>query len=282
MDTFKLRALMTAIKYKNFSKAAEEYAYTPSAFSHMAHSLNDELGLILFKRTSTGVELTEDGEALYEKIVALVDAEEDLLRSAANLVKKKKLELRIGTYSSISKNILPEMLKKFKEANPNIHVSVSVSVSLRGWIAKNKADIVFGDYDFLKGDEWFPIMEDPFVAVVPENLFVGRSSITFEELYDYPFISTEESTYKHCIDETKFKELIPFASEDDAAVISMVREGIGVAILSRLACSNIGNGVKTIGLEPTVSRSIGLAYKKNHSQAIERFITFIKGNTARQ
>ena len=276
MDTFKLRALMTAIKYKNFSRAAEEYSYTPSAFSHMAHSLNDELGITLFKRTSTGVELTPDGEVLYDKICALVAAEDALLHSANELAKRKKLELQIGAYSSISKNLLPEMLKKFKEANPNIHVSLSVSVSLRGWISKNRADIVFGDYDFLKGDEWFPIMEDPFVAVVPESFFPDRKSISFDELYDYPFIATNESAYKHYIEKEKFKELIPFESEDDAAVISMVREGIGVAILSRLACTDIGGGVKTIELSPAISRSIGLAYKKNHSVATEKFIAFLK------
>lgn len=275
MDTFKIKALMTAIKYKNFTKAAEEYSYTPSAFSHMAHSLNDELGITLFKRTSTGVELTKEGEILYNKMAKLVSAEEDLLNTAAELAKKKKLELRIGTYSSISKTILPDILKRFKEENPDVLVSLIVSVSLRGWLAKNKADIVFGDNGTLRGDEWFPLMDDPFVAVVPENLYAGKDSITLAELYENSYISTKDVMYKSHIDESKFKEIIPFAGQDDAAVISLIREGIGVSILPLLSCKE-EKGVRVIPLTPTVKRTLGFAYKKSTSSAVEKFINFIK------
>ena len=276
MDTFKLRALMTAIKYKNFTKAAEEYSYTPSAFSHMAHSLNDELGITLFKRTSTGVELTREGEILYDKIANLISAEEDLLNTASTLAKNKNLDLRIGTYSSISKTILPDILKRFKESNPDVHVSLIVSVSLRGWLAKNKADIVFGDNGTLKGDEWFPLMDDPFVAVVPENLYRDKETISLEELYENSYISTKDVMYKGHIDESKFKEIIPFASADDAAVISLIREGMGISILPLLSCKAEEKGIRVIPLTPSVKRTLGFAYKNNCPPAVEKFISFIK------
>ena len=276
MDTFKLRALMTAIKYKNFTKAAEEYSYTPSAFSHMAHSLNDELGVTLFKRTSTGVELTREGEILYDKIANLISAEEELLNTASTLAKKKNLDLRIGTYSSISKTILPDILKRFKESNPDVHVSLIVSVSLRGWLAKNKADIVFGDNGTLRGDEWFPLMDDPFVAVVPENLYRDKETISLEELYENSYISTKDVMYKGHIDETKFKEIIPFASADDAAVISLIREGMGISILPLLSCKAEEKGIRTIPLTPSIKRTLGFAYKNNCPPAVEKFINFIK------
>ena len=276
MDTFKLRALMTAIKYKNFTKAAEEYSYTPSAFSHMAHSLNDELGVTLFKRTSTGVELTREGEILYDKIANLISAEEELLNTASTLAKKKNLDLRIGTYSSISKTILPDILKRFKESNPDVHVSLIVSVSLRGWLAKNKADIVFGDNGTLRGDEWFPLMDDPFVAVVPENLYRDKETVSLEELYENSYISTKDVMYKGHIDETKFKEIIPFASADDAAVISLIREGMGISILPLLSCKAEEKGIRTIPLTPSIKRTLGFAYKNNCPPAVEKFINFIK------
>ena len=280
MDTFKLRALMTAIKYKNFTKAAEEYSYTPSAFSHMAHSLNNELGVTLFKRTSTGVELTNEGETLYEKISKLIEAEDELINTAARLAKRQKLELRIGSYSSISKTILPDIIKRFKVAYPDIHVSLIVSMTLRGWLSKNKADIVFGDNGTLHGDEWFPMMDDPFVAVVPEGLYPDKTSITLEELYENSYISTKDSMYKGHIDESKFKEIIHLASADDAAAISLIREGLGISILPLLSCSTEAPGIRAIMLSPSISRTIGFAYKTNPSQAVEKFISFIKEEKA--
>ena len=58
-------------KYKNFSLAAKELSYTPSALSHIADSLENELGVKLFIRTRKGVEITDDGKMLYEKFLKI-------------------------------------------------------------------------------------------------------------------------------------------------------------------------------------------------------------------
>ena len=143
MDTFKIKAFLKAVKYNNFSRAAEEYAYTPSAISHMAHSLSEELGVPLFNRTPTGIILTKEGELLYKKLEAIIEAEEDLYQTAKKLAEERVEHLKIAAYSSISRSLLPEILKDFKNAYPKIKVSVLVSNSMRGWIEKNTADIVF-------------------------------------------------------------------------------------------------------------------------------------------
>lgn len=276
MDTFKIRAFMTAVKYKNFSKAAEEYSYTPSAFSHMAHALNEELGIVLFKRTPTGIELTAEGEKLYKKFEELIAAEDDLFMTAREMSTRKESEIRIGAYSSISRSLLPEIIKRFKELNPDIKISLIVSLNLRGWIEKDKADIVFADTSALRENIVVPIMEDPFVAVVPKKLFKDRSSVSIDELYSHPYIKTRENIYKDIIDAEKFKEIIPFTSEDDQAVISMVREGIGVAILPLLSCPKNTAHVKILKLDPPFSRVLGIAHKENPTANEEKFITFVK------
>ena len=35
MDTFKIKAIVTAVQHQSLSRAAEEFSYTPAAFSHM-------------------------------------------------------------------------------------------------------------------------------------------------------------------------------------------------------------------------------------------------------
>lgn len=278
METFKIKAFITAVKYKSFSRAAEDFSYTPSAFSHMAHSLNEELGVIIFKRTPTGIELTEEGEILYEKFLAIADAEDDLFATARKLSESKMLELRIGTYSSISRFILPEIIKNFKKEHPEIKVSVTVSAKLHGWCEKDMADIVFCDNMAMDKENWFPIMEDPFVAVVPEGTFPACESIEFEKLYDYPYIAVRDQIITNYIDISRFKEIIPFVGEDDDAVISMVKEGIGVAIVSALTCGNASSGVNILSLEPNLSRTLGIGYKKTPSPSAAKFIEFIKTN----
>ena len=123
MDVSKIKALLLAVEKKSFSKAAEELSYTPSAFSHIVDSIEEELGIKILNRTFNGVELNENGKLLLDKLTALITAEKELLASAKNLNVKNE-RLRIGAYSSIAQHILPEIINKFKQENPFIKVSI--------------------------------------------------------------------------------------------------------------------------------------------------------------
>ena len=78
MDTFKIKAMLAAVRLGSLSKAAEEFNYTPSAFSHILTSLESELGVSLFVRSSSGVKLTEAGERLLPVFYAMEECEEKL------------------------------------------------------------------------------------------------------------------------------------------------------------------------------------------------------------
>lgn len=278
MDTLKIRALLSAVKHKSLSKAAEEIAYTPSALSHMADSLEAELGVRLLKRTPFGVELTEDGQLLYEKLEAVSNAEKELLRSAAALSTQKGLELKIGTYSSISQHILPEFLKSFKKANPDVKVAIRVGNDLRTWLEEGISDVIFADTGVLGQNEWVPIMTDPFVAIVPADSFIGRKSVVREELYAYSYIATNESFLNGYFDERRFKEVIRFDSVDDVSVISMVNERIGIAVLPSLAFKKQYKGVRALKLKPKITRELGFAYKESAALSVgaAKFISYLK------
>ena len=75
MDTLKVKLFLLVEKYKSFSAVANDFSYTPSAISHMADSLERELGVKLFYRTNKGVNLTDDGRKLYDGFLALSKAE---------------------------------------------------------------------------------------------------------------------------------------------------------------------------------------------------------------
>ena len=144
MDLEKVKALLLAVEKNSFSKAAEELSYTPSALSHIATSIEQELGVKILNRTFSGVTLNENGKALYEKLNNLVSAETELLVSAKNLNSKDET-LRIGAYSSVAQHLLPELIKQFKQENPSVKVSIKVGNSLRTWLNEDIADLLFTD-----------------------------------------------------------------------------------------------------------------------------------------
>lgn len=277
MDTFKIKAIVAAVQYKSLSRAAEEFSYTPSAFSHMTAAFEKELGVQIFRRHSKGVELTEAGKALYPKLLALLQGEKELLSAAAELADSTQPPLRIATYSSISRNFLSDILQEFKKAHPHIGLSVTVADVLTGWLDEDRADILFADAPAFGNNPWTPIMEDRFLAVAPLSMGKGRTSITREELYEHPQIFTDDQPLRTYFDVSRFQELTQFHSEDDLSVVNMVRVGLGITILPELALKGHAEGVALLELDPPLIRTLGFGYKKGHkkSPALAAFIRFV-------
>ncbi len=278
MDTLKIKAFLLIEKHGSFSGAAEELSYTPSALSHMADALEKELDVHLFKRTHKGVEITPEGKRLAAHFRAVADAETALLDAAASLHADQEAELRIGTFSSIALHILPEILQKFKSVNPTVKISILVADNFSTWSSGEMPDVIFSDKLPDCMTEWYPMTEDAYAAVVPSDQFPGRRSVSREELYAFSYIQTNESFLNSYFDCSKFKEMIQLTSAEYGSVISMVREGIGVAVLPRLAMRERPHGVRVLHLLPKTVRTLGFAFREDGkcSAAARRFIQFLK------
>ena len=58
-----LRVYDAAARHLSFTRAADELAVTPAAVGQQIRALEDHLGTVLFRRTSKGLELTQEGAA---------------------------------------------------------------------------------------------------------------------------------------------------------------------------------------------------------------------------
>ena len=65
-----LRVLDAAARHLSFTRAADELAVTPAAVGQQIRALEDTLGVVLFRRTTRGLELTPEGEAGLEALRA--------------------------------------------------------------------------------------------------------------------------------------------------------------------------------------------------------------------
>ena len=61
MNTVQLECFLSVAEHLNFSRASEELKISQPAVSHQIHSLEEELGVRLFRRTSKSVSLTPEG-----------------------------------------------------------------------------------------------------------------------------------------------------------------------------------------------------------------------------
>lgn len=277
MDTHKIKVILSAIRQKSLSKAADEFSYTPSAMSHIADSLESELGVKILERSPLGISLTENGETLLPYLVAMVDSEKNLLHAAKTVANTTEHHLRIGTFSSIAQNILPEIIGQFRKAYPHIKISVLVEDNLQDWLERDLADIVFTD-ELTYGDNiWIPIREDPFVAVLPSKLPSKKRTVNREELYPYTYISVNEKALDSYFDQTKFANILNFESVDNVSVLYMVREGVGFSVLPSLMINQKIKDVRVVKLDPPISRTIGFAVKKHakRTYATKTFVDYL-------
>jgi LysR family glycine cleavage system transcriptional activator len=65
-----LRVLDAAARHLSFTRAADELAVTPAAVGQQIRALEDTLGVVLFRRTAKGLEITPEGEAGLEALRA--------------------------------------------------------------------------------------------------------------------------------------------------------------------------------------------------------------------
>ena len=280
MDIQKIKVILSAIEHKSLSRAAEEISYTPSAMSHIADAIERELGVKILQRTPLGISLTPEGQEIYPHLLAIVEAEKNLLRVTNSVKTAKENHLRIGTFSSISQELLPEIISKFRLAHPEIKISVSVEDNLQDWLEYGLVDVIFADQLCFGENEWIPIKEDPFVAVFPERMLNGKKVVSKEELYDHTYISINEKLLEPYFDKTKFPNVVNFESVDNVSVLYMIKQGLGFSVLPSLMTNKKIKGIKTLKLDPPVSRTIGFAYKKDGklSHGAKLFINYLLNN----
>jgi len=107
-----LRVLDAAARYLSFTRAADELAVTPAAVGQQIRTLEDVLGVVLFRRTAKGLELTAEGEAglaalrrgflEFEEAVRAMQAQQSSKRltiAAPRDITAKWLAPRLAVYS---------------------------------------------------------------------------------------------------------------------------------------------------------------------------------------
>lgn len=129
-----LRAFNAAARHLSFTQAAEELCVTQAAVSHQVKALEGQLGVALFRRTTRGLVLTDEGAALapvtadcFERLGTVVEA---LGQGGPREV------LTIGVVGTFAIGFLLERLRDFRAGHPRIDLRILTN--------NNKVDL-FGE-----------------------------------------------------------------------------------------------------------------------------------------
>lgn len=274
---------ITVTECGSFSRAAERLNYTQSAVSQMVHTLEDELSATLLLRSKAGVTLTPTGEEYLPYIRAIYSARRELLAKKEEMQGLKGGNIRIGTFTSVSRNVLPRVIKAFKVLYPSVQFELLQGeyTGISNWIAEGRVDFGFVNADLAGNLTVIPLAEDEMRAVLPPNHpLAKKQTVSLTDLAKEPYILLGEGDESVPLRAFQSENILPntqYEVLDDYTIMSMVEQGLGVSLLYRLVLQNVRSGIVSCPLSAPVKRTIALAYKnkKALSAAAQRFIDFI-------
>ncbi|WP_211284148.1 LysR family transcriptional regulator [Oceanimonas doudoroffii] len=195
MTAKQLRAFIAVAQTLNFAQACERVHLSQSALSLNIKALEDSLGGRLFSRTTRHVRLTPEGEALLplaRRLMAEWDNVQDELRQRFTL---RQGRVAIAAMPSFAGNLLPALLRDFRNRYPDINVTVNDVINEQVIEMVQDCYVELG-IAFEPAPSislhFTPLYLDRFVAVVPAESVLARLQVVgWQQLLEHPFISLQ-------------------------------------------------------------------------------------------
>ncbi|WP_027144607.1 transcriptional regulator GcvA [Mesorhizobium sp. WSM3626] len=125
-----LRTLEAAARHLNFTRAADELGLTPAAVSHQIKEIEDQLGIVLFTRTSRTIRLTEAGTVLYEAATDTLDLLGRAVMRARKLARGTEF-LKVTLDAQFAAKWLMRRVENFRKQRPGIELRFDIAYGLR-------------------------------------------------------------------------------------------------------------------------------------------------------
>jgi len=205
MTLQQLRYAIGIAKVGSFNKAAENLFISQPSLTAAIRDLEEEIGIIIFNRTSRGVSLTVEGEEFIAQASQLYHHYETVLeRYSDGVHQKKKFAVSTQHYSFAIKSFV-EMVKKFNIDEYNFAIRETKTKEVIDDVAGLKSEIgilYLSDFNrkyityLLKEREleFHHLIDCKAYAYMWKNHpLASRKSVNLKDLSDYPCLSFEQS-----------------------------------------------------------------------------------------
>jgi DNA-binding transcriptional LysR family regulator len=267
-----LAALQAVANERSFSAAATSLGYTQSAISGQIIALERVVGARLVERIrgSRLVELTEEGEVLVAHAAAIAARLDAAQADIALLRTGSRQLLRVGTFQTVSRPLVADVLRRLGAEQPAVDVSLRESYdtgSLLDQLERGKVDLAF---------TLLPVREGPFETAElyrDEHVLVVRRS---DPLAARCTVSLDEIARDRLIRLAAGRPGSAEAMwiEDVASLVAFVSAGLGVGLVPGRAAA-LPPDLTTVELEAGVApHVVALAWHRDRTPCAQarRFV----------
>ncbi len=289
MELRHLRYFVTVGEELHFGRAASKLLIVQPSLSQQIKQLEDELGFPLLYRTKRSVELTDAGKVFLSEAKRVLAQVQEAKRTAQRAHRGEVGRLVVGYISSSTYDLLPTMLRVYRERFPDIEVALR-ELTTREQLRALEEDII--QVGLLRLPISAPMLNievvrrEPIVCVLPEeHPLVAHKRIAVSWLANEPFVlqSSQRGAGYYvqlmnlCLASGFSPNVIQEVTEIHT-IVSLVAAGIGVSLVPLSARDMRSQGVVYRELEgaPTLTEMAVAWPRTSRSAIIQNFLAVAK------
>jgi len=292
MELRQIRSFLSIAETLHFGRTAELIHLSQPALSLQIRALEEEVGVRLFERNRRKTTLTAAGFAFRDDAAAALSQLEQAIRRARLAASGKLGLLRIGFVSTAGSEIVPNIVRQFRESNPE------VEFSLRNILTAQQVQMLEAgslDIGFLRlpiGEQSaldvVTVHREPFVLVVPSShKLAKRKRVRLREVAGQDFVMYERAYAPGFHDlmfgilrDARIAPNVTQTAVEIPMLISLVASGMGITILPASAVKHSVASVVACTIVDRIPMSeIGIAVSKRFRTAVvDNFRSFALKN----
>lgn len=272
-----IQAFLALAEVKNFTRAAARCHLSQPAFSALIKTLEDNVGLKLFDRSTRHVLLTPEGERFGLSAQRIAAELEDCVKAMRDRAQLACGHVSVALLPSLAAGWLPGVLTQFVAQYPGVELDVLdvLSEPCIAAVAQGEADFALAairaDTLDLQAE---PFCRDSFHLVCrADHPLAMQAHITLQDLQHWPFVHlARHSSVRQYLESALFPQTLHTLVEVEqlATVMGLVQAGLGISVVPALSLFHFDKpGLHTSPLHlPEIERHIYLVRRRGRSLSV--------------
>jgi DNA-binding transcriptional LysR family regulator len=286
MELRHLRYFIAVAEELHFGRAASRLLIVQPSLSQQIRQLEEELGFPLLRRTKRSVQLTDAGTVFLAAARQILRQVQEAKRAALRAYRGEVGRLVVGYISTSTYDLLPMMLRAYRERFPDVEVALRELTTPAQVRALEDDEIQVGLLRLPISSALVNVevaRREPIVCVLPEeHPLARRERIAMPLLAHEPFVLQSRQLgggyyvqlMKLCL-AAGFSPNVVQEVTETYTIVGLVAAGIGVSLVPQSIRNMRSEGIVYRELEGAATMTeIALAWQRNtHSMTVQNFLT---------
>lgn len=272
MDIRTLRYFVEVVRQQSFTRAAEKLYVTQPTISKMLKNLEDELNCTLLIRDGRKLLMTDTGQVVFERGLAILDEFRQLEAELSDINHLNKGVLRLGIPPMVGM-LMAGPIGLFRQRYPGVELKISEfgGLTVQQAVMNGELDLAMTALPVEEESALttLPLFSHPLCVLVPRSgEWLEQTSVSPTQLAAHPLLIYNEDfalsrQLMQLFARHDVKPRIAVRSGQWDFLAAMVQAGVGVAILPEPICRKLDEKtLRWLPLESELRWQLGMIWRE--------------------